>query len=208
MRRKFGSSRPGRGHQQAARRQLGTRAAERSSTTGTSSHPLRRVAFGRVDASRAASGNPGARAGTGAKSTAPGQPAPEVEPVPQLAVPGAARLRPVAALRHGFRRLLGVRFAIQLADGMFQAALGGAVLFNPERQADPLAVAAGLAVLLLPYSLIGPFAGALLDRWDRRRVLMFASLLRAAAGRRGGRHGRPPARAVRRSTWARCWSPG
>src|SRR4051794_19186350 len=62
---------------------------------------------------------------------------------------------------------------------MFQAALGGAVLFNPERQADPLAVAAGLAVLLLPYSVIGPFAGALLDRWDRKRVLMFANLVRA-----------------------------
>ncbi|GAA1250090.1 MFS transporter [Pseudonocardia aurantiaca] len=62
---------------------------------------------------------------------------------------------------------------------MFQAALGGAVLFNPERQADPLAVAAGLAVLLLPYSLIGPFAGALLDRWDRRRVLLGANLVRA-----------------------------
>ena len=62
---------------------------------------------------------------------------------------------------------------------MFQAALGGAVLFNPERQADPLAVAAGLAVLLLPYSLVGPFAGALLDRWDRRRVLLVANLLRA-----------------------------
>ena len=41
---------------------------------------------------------------------------------------------------------------------MFQAALGGAVLFNPERQADPLAVAAGLAVILLPYSVVGPFA--------------------------------------------------
>ncbi len=80
----------------------------------------------------------------------------------------------------GYRRLLIVRFAIQWADGMFQAALGGAVLFNPERQADPLAVAIGLAVLLLPYSLIGPFAGALLDRWDRRRVLMLASLSRAA----------------------------
>jgi hypothetical protein len=60
----------------------------------------------------------------------------------------------------GFRRLLAVRFTTQWADGMFQAALGGAVLFNPERQADPLAVATGLAVLLLPYSLIGPFAGA------------------------------------------------
>jgi hypothetical protein len=78
----------------------------------------------------------------------------------------------------GFLRLLGVRFPAQLSDGMFQAALGGAVLFNPERHADPVAVAAGLAVLLLPYSVIGPFAGALLDRWDRRRVLVVASLVR------------------------------
>jgi MFS family permease len=73
-----------------------------------------------------------------------------------------------------------VRFTTQWADGMFQAALGGAVLFNPERQAEPLAVAAGLAVLLLPYSLIGPFAGALLDRWDRQRVLIGANVVRAA----------------------------
>jgi MFS family permease len=35
-------------------------------------------------------------------------------------------------------------------------------------------------VLLLPYSIIGPFAGALLDRWDRRRVLITANLVRAA----------------------------
>ncbi|MDT7581957.1 MAG: hypothetical protein QOK35_3221 [Pseudonocardiales bacterium] len=79
----------------------------------------------------------------------------------------------------GFRRLLAVRFAAQWGDGMFQAALGGALLFNPERAADPLAVAAGLAVVLLPYSVVGPFAGALLDRWDRRRVLLAANLVRA-----------------------------
>ena len=79
----------------------------------------------------------------------------------------------------GFRRLLAVRFAAQWGDGMFQAALGGALLFNPERAADPLAVAAGLAVVLLPYSVVGPFAGALLDRWDRRRVLLVANLVRA-----------------------------
>ncbi|GGM66840.1 MFS transporter [Longimycelium tulufanense] len=78
----------------------------------------------------------------------------------------------------GFRRLLASRFAAQWGDGMFQAGLGGAVLFNPERQADPIAVAIGLAVLLLPYSVIGPFAGAFLDRWDRRRVLVVANLLR------------------------------
>lgn len=67
-----------------------------------------------------------------------------------------------------------------MGDGAFQAGLGSAVLFNPERQADPAAIALGLAVLLLPYSLVGPFAGALLDRWDRRHVLVVANLLRAA----------------------------
>ena len=54
------------------------------------------------------------------------------------------------------------------------------MLFNPERQADPAAIALGLAVLLLPYSLVDPFAGALLDRWDRCHVLVMANLLRAA----------------------------
>lgn len=102
----------------------------------------------------------------------PEVPARDGRGVERLGVAGLVRTR-------GYRRLLVVRFATQWADGMFQAALGGAVLFNPERQADPLAVAAGLAVLLLPYSLIGPFAGALLDRWDRRRVLMVANLVRA-----------------------------
>ncbi|WP_280497746.1 MFS transporter [Nocardia asiatica] len=76
-------------------------------------------------------------------------------------------------------RLAVVRFAGQFGDGMFQAALSGAILFNPERQTDPLAIAAGFAVLLLPYSLIGPYAGALLDRWDRRGVLLAANVVRA-----------------------------
>ncbi|WP_018684267.1 MFS transporter [Actinokineospora enzanensis] len=78
----------------------------------------------------------------------------------------------------GFRRLLFSRFAAQWGDGLFQAGLAGAVLFNPEREADPLAIAAGFTALLLPYSVVGPFAGALLDRWDRRRVLVVANLLR------------------------------
>ncbi|MFR9753706.1 MFS transporter [Nocardia sp. 004] len=92
---------------------------------------------------------------------------------------GQAGLR--AALREspGVARLAVVRFAGQFGDGMFQAALSGAILFNPERQTDPLAIAAGFAVLLLPYSLIGPYAGALLDRWDRRTVLLTANALRA-----------------------------
>ncbi|WP_188829593.1 MFS transporter [Nocardia camponoti] len=76
-------------------------------------------------------------------------------------------------------RLALLRLTAQFGDGMFQAALSGAILFNPERETDPLAIAAGFAVLLLPYSVIGPYAGALLDRWDRRTVLLVASAARA-----------------------------
>lgn len=79
-----------------------------------------------------------------------------------------------------FRRLLATRLASQWGDGLFQAGLAGAVLFNPERQADPAAIAAGFAVLLLPYSLVGPFTGALLDRWDRKKVILVANVTRAA----------------------------
>lgn len=73
-------------------------------------------------------------------------------------------------------RLLELRTASQFGDGLFQATLAGGLLFNPERAADPWAVAGAFAVLFLPYSLIGPFAGALLDRWDRRTVLIGANL--------------------------------
>lgn len=77
-----------------------------------------------------------------------------------------------------FRRLLELRIVSQFGDGLFQAALAGALLFNPERAAEPWAIAGAFAVLFLPYSLLGPFAGALLDRWDRRLVLVGANLVR------------------------------
>jgi MFS family permease len=75
-----------------------------------------------------------------------------------------------------FWRLLQVRTASQFGDGLFQATLAGALLFNPDRAADPLAIARAFAVLFLPYSLLGPFAGALMDRWDRRLVLVGANV--------------------------------
>jgi hypothetical protein len=80
-----------------------------------------------------------------------------------------------------FWRLLELRVASQFGDGLFQAGLAGGLLFNPQRAADPWAVAGAFAVLFLPYSLLGPFAGALLDRWDRRGVLIAANAARVLA---------------------------
>ena len=74
-----------------------------------------------------------------------------------------------------FWRLLQVRMASQFGEGLFQAALAGALLFNPDRAADPMAIARAFTVLFLPYSLLGPFAGALMDRWDRRLVIVGAN---------------------------------
>ncbi|GAA2712501.1 MFS transporter [Micromonospora olivasterospora] len=77
------------------------------------------------------------------------------------------------------RRLLAVRLGGQFTDGVFQAALAGSVLFNPDRQATPTAIALAAAALVLPYSLVGPFAGVLLDRSSRRTVIVLANLARA-----------------------------
>ena len=79
----------------------------------------------------------------------------------------------------GFRHLLFVRLLSQLADGWFQAGLAGSLLFNPTKHSSPIAIATGFAVLLLPYSVVGPFVGVFLDRWDRRASLSLANLGRA-----------------------------
>jgi hypothetical protein len=79
-----------------------------------------------------------------------------------------------------FRSLMGVRVSGQFADGLFQAALFSAVFFNPERATSAGQAAAGFATLLLPYSVVGPFAGVFLDRWRRQRILLAGNLVRAA----------------------------
>lgn len=77
-----------------------------------------------------------------------------------------------------FRRLFAVRVVSQSADGAFQVALASLVFFSPERAATPGAAATAAAVTVLPYTLVGPFAGVLLDHWRRRQVLVVANVVR------------------------------
>lgn len=83
-------------------------------------------------------------------------------------------------VRAPFRRLYATRLAGQLTDGVFEAGLAGFVLFSPERATTATRLAGAAAVLLLPYSLVGPAAGVVIDRVNRRRVLVVANLARAA----------------------------
>ena len=66
-----------------------------------------------------------------------------------------------------------------MTDGIFQSALASFVLFSPERQPDAKSAAAAFAVVLLPYSVIGPLVGTILDRFSRQRIILFANLFRA-----------------------------
>lgn len=89
----------------------------------------------------------------------------------------------LATLRHllrgaQFRKLFAVRVTSQFADGFFQIGLASYVLFSPERQPDAASIAAALAVVLLPMTVIGPFAGVFLDRWNRRQTLAMANVVR------------------------------
>jgi len=106
----------------------------------------------------------------------------------------AGDLRAVLGWRD-FRRLFATRLVSQTGDGIVTAAVGTYVFFNASTFPSPTAGAAAFAVLYVPYSLIGPFAGVLIDRWSRRQILVWQSVVRAvlvvvtaalmAAGNRG-----------------------
>jgi MFS family permease len=77
------------------------------------------------------------------------------------------------------RPLLRTRWTGQFTDGIFQSALASFILFSPERQASALSAALAFAVVLLPYSIVGPMVGTLLDRFSRQRAVLFSNLTRS-----------------------------
>ena len=86
-------------------------------------------------------------------------------------------LRELLRLRD-FRKLLSIRLLSQTGDGMFQVGLATLFFFSPEGASTATGVAQAFAVLLLPFTVVGPWAGVLLDRWRRRQVLLVGNLVR------------------------------
>src|SRR6204780_4657981 len=79
-----------------------------------------------------------------------------------------------------FRRLFATRLISQTGDGVFTAGLGSYVFFNSTTFPNPASAGGAFAVLSLPYSLIGPFAGVFIDRWSRRQILVWSAPIRGA----------------------------
>ena len=90
----------------------------------------------------------------------------------------AVDLRSVLS-EQGFRRLFTTRLISQAGDGIYTSGFGAYVFFSATTYPNPAAAAEAFAVLYLPYSFIGPFAGVFIDRWSRRQILMVSALVRA-----------------------------
>lgn len=76
-----------------------------------------------------------------------------------------------------FARLWAAAGASTLADGVLLIALP---LLAADLTRDPLQVSVVASIGWLPWLVIGPLAGALVDRWDRKRILAYSAAVRVA----------------------------
>jgi dTMP kinase len=95
------------------------------------------------------------------------------------AAPSARRVRSVLAIRP-FRRLWAVTSLCAVGDWLSLLALSAlATQLTSGYQAQSFALGGVVATKLLPAMLLGPLAGALADKLDRRHVMVVCDILRA-----------------------------
>ena len=95
--------------------------------------------------------------------------------------------RGLALLREkrDFALLIGTQLCAQAGDGVTQAALAKLIVFGGEKGFDvegaksPDELLKMALLVFVPYAIISPFLGVVIDRWDRRRLLVVANGLRA-----------------------------
>jgi Major Facilitator Superfamily len=87
--------------------------------------------------------------------------------------------------RRDFGFLMGAQFFAQAGDGVVQAALAKLIVFGGQRGFDlegarsPGDLLRIALYVFVPYTILSPFLGVVIDRWDRRKLLMVANGLRA-----------------------------
>jgi MFS family permease len=84
-----------------------------------------------------------------------------------------------------FRNLMIAQFLAHAGDGIVQTALakfivfGGQEGFDLEGARNPQELLRIALFLFVPYTILSPFLGVIIDRWDRRRLLFLANGFRA-----------------------------
>lgn len=84
-----------------------------------------------------------------------------------------------------FGWLMGAQFLALAGDGLVQTALAKLIVFGNQKGFDlegaksPDELLRIALFLMIPYSVVSPFLGVVIDRWDRRRLLVLANALRA-----------------------------
>lgn len=84
-----------------------------------------------------------------------------------------------------FAALMGAQWMAQAGDGIVQAALAKFIVFGGQRGFDlegaksPDELLRIALYIFVPYTIVSPFLGVVIDRWDRRRLLFVANALRA-----------------------------
>lgn len=87
--------------------------------------------------------------------------------------------------RRDFGMLMGAQFCAQAGDGIVQAAIAKLIVFGGQRGFDlesarsPDDLLRVALYIFVPYTILSPFLGVVIDRWDRRRLLVVANGLRA-----------------------------
>jgi MFS family permease len=85
-----------------------------------------------------------------------------------------------------FATLMGVQFLAQAGQGVIQGAIGKSIAFGGQKGFDVSTVPSAdyllkvVLALYVPYTLVSPFIGVFIDRFQRRRVVAWTNVLTAA----------------------------
>jgi Major Facilitator Superfamily len=85
-----------------------------------------------------------------------------------------------------FSALMGAQFVAQAGDGIVQASLAKSIAFGGQKGFDVSSAPSAryllvvVLALYVPYTLVSPLAGAFIDRYDRKLLLIRSNLFRAA----------------------------
>lgn len=79
----------------------------------------------------------------------------------------------------GFRRFFLARGISQVGDGIFQSAAVDLLLFDDPGANPALRLLILTAITLVPFSILSPFVGVFIDRWERRSIITWVPVVRA-----------------------------